>query len=62
MPVLNKLQAPLTRLQCLSGNQMKLLAAAFMLVDHVSKIVVIALLSDILIPMETAGYIATCIY
>ncbi len=58
MRMLDICQRPLNRLQCLSGNQVKLFAAAFMLVDHFSKIFLIGLLRYLMIPMENAGYLA----
>lgn len=52
---LDSLQTRLKPIQCLSGNQLKLIAVVCMLIDHLSKYPLFSVMRYILEPMEKAG-------
>ncbi len=50
-----RLDSRLARFQCLSGNQLKMIAALCMLTDHVTKVFYQSLCMRIINPMRTSG-------
>lgn len=48
----------LTRLRCLNGTELKLIAVAAMLTDHFSKIILFLIVRDCLAPMAQSGAIS----
>lgn len=55
IPITTRVNAGLSRIQCLSGNQLKMTAAIFMLIDHVTKVFYASIASQIINPMLEAG-------
>jgi len=53
--IVNRCTARLSRIQCLSGNQLKLIAAVCMLIDHAAKVFYPSLCYRIINPMLSAG-------
>ena len=54
-PLLTKSERPLARIQCLNDNQLKLIAAICMLIDHVTKVFYQSLAFRVINPMAASG-------